>query len=165
MDACLLKICHPNRDSARAKATKLLTILLLLASAILACALLIVTWNQLSGMRFLQGISVALYLLLAILVAQWRCGALPLAAALGTVMGIIALVAAPGWFSLERAGFSEPSIGSEAVGSLTLLFAALQLALIVVSLYGFRQRWNVEVEVPVEEPSDATGPYLTPAAV
>lgn len=164
MESCPIRICHPNRDTAGAKTTKASVIMLLLSSAALTTVLLLVSWNQLSGMRFIQVAFVLVYLGLAVTVAQWRCGALPLSAAVGTIMAILALVAAPGWFGLDRNGFSQPSIGSDAVGSLTLLLAAIQIVLIADAIYAFRQRWNVEVEVPVSEGLDATSGFRPAAA-
>jgi len=80
---------------------------------------------------------------------------LPMIAALAVLLGIFAIVAAPGWFDRARTGFTDPGLSSSLLGLVCVLIAAVQAALIVVSLQGFRQAWNVEVERTVAEPATA----------
>ena len=41
---------------------------------------------------------------------RWNRGVLPVAAALAVLLMIFALVAGPGWFDRDKAGFEQPAI-------------------------------------------------------
>jgi hypothetical protein len=60
---------------------------------------------------------------------------------------VIAIVAAPGWFERDKAGFDDPTLEPGILGLLTLILIPVQLLLIAFALRGFNQEWNVEVEV------------------
>jgi len=137
---------HPNRGKASSQLTRLLVVLLLLASAFLVAVVTIGGWNTLEGAKPVQIAFILLYLLLAYFVARWSRGVLPMIAALAIILGIFAVVAAPAWFDRARDGFTDPSLSSDLLGLICVLIAAVQAALIVVSLQAFRQAWNVEVE-------------------
>jgi hypothetical protein len=62
------------------------------------------------------------------------------------LLGIFALVAGPGWFSRDKAGFEEPALSAGLLGVLTLLIVPVQVLLIAFAMRGFNQGWNVEVE-------------------
>jgi hypothetical protein len=143
---------HPNRHKAASQLTRLLVVVLLLASAFLVALVTIGGWNTLEGAKPIQIAFILLYVLLAYFVARWSRGVLPMIAALAVILGIFAVVAAPAWFDRARDGFTDPSISSDVLGLICVLIAALQAALIVVSLQAFRQAWNVEVERAVGEP-------------
>ncbi len=105
-------------------------------------------WDVLVGAKALQVIYILLYVLIAFFVARWSRGVLPVAAALGMILMIFALVSAPGWFARAQDGFTDPAIPSSVVGLLTAIIVPLQLLLIAFAMRGFRQAWNVEVERP-----------------
>ena len=79
--------------------------------------------------------------------ARWNRGVLPVAAALAVLFMVIAIVAAPGWFERDKAGFDDPALEPGILGLLTLILIPVQLLLIAFALRGFNQEWNVEVEV------------------
>jgi hypothetical protein len=137
---------HPNRAKASSQLTRLLVILLLLASAALNAIVAIGGWSTLEGAKPVQVAFILVYLVLAVFVARWSRGVLPMAAAFAVLLGIFAAVAAPAWFSRDKTGFSDPGLSSSVLGLLCVLLVALQVALIVVAMQGFRQAWNVEVE-------------------
>jgi hypothetical protein len=60
---------------------------------------------------------------------------------------VIAIVAAPGWFDRDKAGFDDPTLEPGILGLLTLILVPVQLLLIAFALRGFNQEWNVEIEV------------------
>ena len=137
---------HPNRDKAASRSTKAIVVLLLLASAFL---LLVVTaggWSRIQGAKSVQVGYIVLYLVLALLIARWRSGLLPLAAALAIVLAMFAGISGPDWFDRNRDGIADPALDSGLVGLLTLLLVPLQVLLIVFAARGFSQRWSVEVE-------------------
>jgi hypothetical protein len=84
---------------------------------------------------------------MAYYVTRWNRGVLPVAAALAVLFGVIALVAAPGWFDRDKPGFDDPTLAPGILGLLTLILIPVQLLLIAFALRGFNQEWNVEVEV------------------
>ena len=122
--------------------------LLLLVTAFLMVVISVGAWDTLVGARALQVAYIALYVLIAFFVARWSRGVLPVAAALGMILLIFALVSTPAWFARAQDGFTDPAIPSDVVGMLTAIIVVLQLLLIAFALRGFRQAWNVEVERP-----------------
>jgi hypothetical protein len=139
---------HPNREPAAARATRAAVVVLLLASAALMTAVSAGGWEATGGARTLQPVLVVAYLAMAVLVARWRRGVLPLAAAVAVLLLIFAAVSVPGWYARDQEGFTDPALASDVLGLLTALLVPLQVLLAAVALRGFRQRWNVEVERP-----------------
>jgi hypothetical protein len=140
------EIEHPNRRRAASKITKVLIVLLLLISAALILIVTLGGWDELQGAKALQIAYVALDVLMAFLVARWNRGVLPVAAALAIVMLIFAAIAGPQWFERDKEGFADPAIDAGTLGLITLLIVPVQALLIVATMAGFRQGWNVEVE-------------------
>jgi hypothetical protein len=137
---------RPNRRRAASKITKVLVVLLLLVSAALTAIVTIGGWDVLQGAKVLQVAYIVLYVLMAFLVGRWNRGVLPVAAALAIVMLIFAAIAGPQWFERDKVGFADPSIDAGTLGLVTLLLVPVQAILIVATMQGFRQAWNVEVE-------------------
>ena len=86
------------------------------------------------------------------------------------VLGIFAVVSVPGWYDRDQAGFTDPGLPSDVLGLITALIVPVQLLLIAVSLSGFRQAWNVEIERRVDDDErpreprrDRGGPSPAPA--
>ncbi len=146
---------HPNRGKASSQLTRMLVVVLLLVSAFLVAVVTIGGWDTLEGAKPIQILFILLYLVMAYFVARWSRGVLPMIAALAILLGIFAIVAAPGWFDRARDGFTDPALSSDLLGLVCVLIVAVQAALIVVSMQGFRQAWNVEVERTVGEPATA----------
>jgi FtsH-binding integral membrane protein len=151
------RIEHPNRKKAASKLTRLLVIVLLLASAGLVIIVTLGGWSALEGAKALQIAYILLYLLLAYFVARWSRGVLPLIAALAIVLLIFAAVSAPAWFDRTETGFTDPALPSELLGLLTALIVPVQILLIAVAMSGFRQAWNVEVEVGADDDEEERG--------
>jgi hypothetical protein len=121
-------------------------VVLLLASALLVAVVSAGGWDTLQGAQAMQVLYVVLYAGLAVLVARWRRGVLPVIAALAIVLGIFAAVSGPLWFERDRPGFEDPALDADLVGLLTLVLVPLQALLVGFAFQGFAQRWNVEVE-------------------
>jgi presenilin-like A22 family membrane protease len=165
MEEPRVTIDHPNRHKASSKLTRVIVVLLLLASAGLMTIISIGGWDAIEGAKALQVAYIVLYVVLAVFVMRWNRGVLPLIAALAIVLLIFAAVSAPAWFDRDKTGFSNPALDESILGLLTALLVPVQLLLIAVSMSGFRQAWNVEVErgeEPPPERSESRGP--TPAA-
>lgn len=142
---------HPNRSKASSQLARLLVIGLLLASAAVVLIISIGGWDAIEGAKAVQIAYIVVYFVLALFVARWTRGALPMIAALAVVLGIFGAVAAPAWFDRDRDGFTDPALSAGVLGLLCALLVVLQVALILAALIAFRQRWNVEVERPREE--------------
>jgi hypothetical protein len=147
MEASGVQIHHPNRDKPESKATKAAVTLLLLTSAGLTAVITFGGWDALQGAEAGGIAYMLIYVLMAFYVARWNRGVLPVAAALAVLFGVIALVAAPGWFERDKPGFDDPALEPGILGLLTLILIPVQLLLIAFALRGFNQEWNVEVEV------------------
>jgi hypothetical protein len=153
-------IDRPNRAKASSKTTRAIVVLLLLLSAALMLIVILGGWSALQSGQAMQLAIVAIYLLMAYYVARWNRGPLPVAAAIAILMGIMAAVAAPGWFDRDKRGFATPEsvfggtgLESATLGVLTILLIVVQVLLIGFSLQAFRQDWHVEVERPVGVPA------------
>jgi len=137
--------------------TKWVIVLLLLITAVLAAIITIGGWSVLqggSGMGIVCAIYAIMYAFFAFLVARWRRGILPLAAALSMILAIFCAVGADSWFARDKSGFSEASLSSSVVGVLVIILAIVQLVVIVAALYGFNQGWNIEEERPIGNGED-----------
>ena len=152
-----VRIEHPNRDKAASKVTRIVVVLLLLASAGLLAIITWGGWDTLEGAKALQIAYILVYLVMAFYVARWNRGVLPVAAALAIIMLIFAAVSAPQWFDRDKEGFANPTLDEGILGLLTALMIPLQLLLIAFAMRGFQQAWNVEVE-QAPEPRDEREP-------
>lgn len=146
-----LVITHPNRDSASAKAMRVASVLVLLASAALSLVIMLGGWDVLAGAVGLWIILTALNVLFAYHVAKWRSGVLPVAAGVAVVSGIFAAVSVGSWFSRGDSGYNEPALPEELIGVLVLGYAILQFVATVILMRSFSQQWQVELEVPREQ--------------
>jgi hypothetical protein len=153
-------VTHPNRGKPVVLATRATVVLLLLVSTALILIVTIGGWNVLEG-----GIPILLawafiYLLMAYYAARWSRGVLPMAAALGLLLLIFALVSAPAWFERDKAGYAAPNLGAGLLGVVTLVIVPVQILLITFAMRGFSQGWNVELEKldPSVDPDALAGP-------
>ena len=142
---------HPNRRKASSQLARLVVIVLLIASAAVVLIISIGGWDATEGAKPVQVAFIAIYLVFAIFVARWSRGVLPMIAAVAVILGIFAAVAGPAWFDRDKDGFTDPPISAGVLGLLCFLLLALQIALVIVAMIGFRQGWNVEVEKPREQ--------------
>src|SRR5690349_13571940 len=141
-----VRIEHPNRKKASSKITRLIVIVLLLASAVLLAIITWGGWATLEGAKPLQIAYIVFYLVMAFFVLRWSRGVLPLTSAMAIIMLIFAAVSTPQWFDRDKAGFTDPNLDASLLGLLTALMVPLQILLIAFAMSGFRQAWNVEVE-------------------
>jgi hypothetical protein len=137
---------HPNRKKASSQLTRMVVVLLLLVSAAVVAIVSLGGWSAEEGAKVFQVVFIVLYVLLAYFVLRWKRGVLPMIAALAVLVGIFGAVAAPGWFDRDKPGFTSPALPEDVLGLLCAVLVPLQAALIVFSMQGFRQAWNVEVE-------------------
>jgi hypothetical protein len=141
----------------------LIVVLLLLASVVLMLIMTIGGWSKLDGLKPINFVWCIVYLVSAFYVWRWARGVLPMAAALGILLLIVAVIAATGlagtsWFTRSHTGFSAAQslfggtgLSADALGTVAVILAPIQLALIIFTMSGFVQGWNVEREVPIEE--------------
>lgn len=151
MEASGVTITHPNRDKAESKATKGAVILLLLTSAGLIAVVTVGGWAALQGAEIGAIFYIVVYAASAYFVARWNRGILPVAAALAVIFAVIAAVAGPAWFERDKEGFDDPALPPGILGLLTLIIVPVQVLLMAFAMRGFRQEWNVEVEVRRDE--------------
>src|SRR3954452_894854 len=137
---------HPNRDKAGSKATKAAVLLLLLVSVGLMLIVTVGGWDTLQGAKPVTIGYILVYLIMALYVAGWNRGVLPVAAALAILLAIFAAVAVPGWIDRDDTGFQQPAIDAGVLGLVTALLIPVQVLLIVFAMRAFNQAWNVEVE-------------------
>ena len=156
-------VIHPNRDKTICKFTKLLVVAILVVSVALMLIVTVGGWSKLQGMKPVNFIWMVVYVVVAYYIGRWARGLLPIAAVLAILLVVIAAIATFGlagtsWFDRRSYGFAAAhsllggaGLSSGVLGTLTLLLITVELALITVSMIGFSQGWNVEIEVPAEE--------------
>jgi hypothetical protein len=137
---------HPNRLTVRSRTTRAVVVALMLVSATLLTIVTVGGWSKIQGAKPVQIGYVVVYLLLAFLVARWRSGLLPLAAALAIVLLMFAAISGPQWFARDRPGLADPALDAGTLGVLTLVLVPVQALLIVFAAQGFAQRWSVQVQ-------------------
>jgi hypothetical protein len=151
------ELWRPNREKAGSVTTKLVLVLLLLATAVLAAIITIGGWSLLKGgggMGTVCVIYALLYAFFGFLVFRWSRGILPVAAALSMILAIFCAVGASSWFERDKTGFDEAALSSSLLGTLVVILGLLQIVLIIVALYGFNQEWQVEEERPIGSGED-----------
>ncbi len=162
---------HPNRDLPESNTARVGTVALLIVTVAMLLIVLLGGWNTLVGGKPLVIVYVAVYAGFAYYVSRWNRGVLPVIAGLSVILAVFALVAGPDWFARDKDGFNDPSLPSALLGVITLGLIPIQMLLIMVAMWGFNQKWNVEEEIkptdpdwpadrpvpPAERPS-ATGP-------
>ncbi len=89
---------------------------------------------------------------------------LPVAATLAVFVMIFPRRGGPVLVHRNDAGYAQPAVNAGLLGILTLVLVPLQIALIVFAMRGFKQGWNVEVEVRPPPARPAAG-RLTRAAI
>ncbi len=162
-------VIYPNRDKASSKLTKLIVAILLLVSVALMLIVTLGGWSKLQGLKPVNIIWALLYVIFAIFIMRWNRGLLPIAAAFAILLLIIALIAGLGasgtsWFDRNHVGYGAADLlwggkglSPDVIGTVILLIAPVQAALIVASMIGFSQGWNVEQEVPESEAKQRRG--------
>jgi lysylphosphatidylglycerol synthetase-like protein (DUF2156 family) len=145
------ELWHPNREKAQSKTTKAIVALVLLVSAGLIAIVVIGGWERMqsSSIAIISLVWAGLYVLFAILIANWNRGLLPVASALAVIMAIFAAVAAPGWFDRSKEGLDSPLLPEDLIGLLVVILVFVQILLIVVAMIALSQEWHVEEERPV----------------
>ena len=147
-----MEIEHPNRRKPASKLARVLVIALLIVSAAVVLIVSVGGWDALEGAKGVQVAFIVVYFVMALFVARWSRGVLPMIAALAIILGIFGAIAAPAWFDRTKDGFTDPTLTADLLGLLCALLVPLQIALVLAAMIGFRQRWNVEVE---REPAHA----------
>ena len=151
-------ITHPNRDKPVVQGTRAVVVLLLLVSAALVLIITVGGWSILEGALPIQIGFIVVYLTLAFYAIRWKAGVLPIAAALGVLLAIFALVAGPAWFNRDKTGFAQPDLNAGLLGLLTLLLVPVQMLLVAFAMRGFSQGWNVELERREADPASERYP-------
>jgi lysylphosphatidylglycerol synthetase-like protein (DUF2156 family) len=156
-------VIHPNRDKQVCKLTKLVIVGFLIATIALILILTFGGWSKLEGMKIVNFIWGGLYVVLGFYILRWARGLLPIAAALAVLLLIIAVIAAFGlagtsWFDRNTTGFAAAQsifggtgLSDDVLGTITVILIPVEIALIVITMIGFAQDWNVELEVPEDE--------------
>jgi hypothetical protein len=156
-------IDYPNREKPASKATKAIVVLLLLVSVVLMLIVTLGGWSKLQGLKAVNIVWAAVYVIMAFYIARWNRGLLPIAAALAILLLILTVIAGAGisgtsWFDRSHAGFAPAEsifggagLDPDTLGIVTILIAPVQALLIFFAMRGFAQGWNVEVEVPEDQ--------------
>jgi hypothetical protein len=168
-------IIRPNREKTACKVTRAIVVLILLVSTALMLIVTIGGWSKLQGLKPVNFAWCIAYLVIAFYVARWRRGMLPIAAALAILLLIVSLIATTGvsgtsWVDRGNPGFAPAhspfggkGLSPDALGLATALLVPAQALLILFAMQGFAQRWNVELEVPIEKPPRRRGDTGRPA--
>jgi len=146
------ELWRPNREKAESVTTKVVLVILLAATSIIAVIVAISGFSLMSGgtgMALVTLIYGLLYAFFAFLVARWNRGILPVAAALSMILAIFCAVGANSWFARDKSGFEDGLLPVTLIGLFVVVLALLQIVLIAACLYAFNQEWHVEEERPI----------------
>jgi fatty acid desaturase len=158
---------HPNRDLPESHTARLGVVALLLVSVAMLLMVALGGWSLLVGAKVPIVVFAIIYAGFAYFIWEWRRGMLPVISAIAVVLAIFALVAGPDWFARDKVGYTDPTLPAALLGVITLGLIPVQMLLIVVSMWGFSQKWNVEEEIHPDEPdwpADRPKPTVTPQA-
>jgi hypothetical protein len=157
-------VVFPNRDKASSRMTKLVVGVILVVSAGLMLVITIGGWSKLQGLRGVNLFWGAIYVVIAFYIwTRWARGLLPIAAGFGILLLMLAVVAGTGlagtsWFDRSHFGFApaksvfgSTGLPDSVLGTATALLIPVQVLLIVFTMLGFKQGWNVEMEVPKDK--------------
>ena len=178
-------VIYPNREKVSSKVVRLVVVVLLLASAALMLAITFGGWSKLQGLKPVDFVWAASYMIIAFyIMKRWARGLLPIAAALAILLLITAVIAGTGasgtsWFDRTNFGFAPAQslfggkgFSPNTLGALTVLLIPVEALLIFFGMFGFAQGWNVELEVPIEEarrrgynPPPSTQAPVQPASI
>jgi lysylphosphatidylglycerol synthetase-like protein (DUF2156 family) len=151
------ELWRPNREKTESVTTKIVTVILLAATSIIAIIIAITGFSLMSGgtgMGIMTLVYGLLYAFFAFLVLRWNRGILPVVAALSMILAILCAVGADSWFARNKSGFEEGLIPVTLIGLFVIILALLQIVLVAVSLYAFNQEWHVEEERPIGSGED-----------
>jgi hypothetical protein len=155
-------VSYPNRAKRSSRRAKLLVVAVLVISALLMLLATFGGWSKLEGLIPLNLAWCLVYLVIARYVMHWARGLLPIAAALGALMLTFTLIAVSSldgvtWSDRGHAGyapvhsvFGSGGLSSGTMSLLTIAIAVSQALLILISMHGFGQAWNIELETPAE---------------
>lgn len=156
-------VVYPNRYKSSSKMMKLVVVILMGVTVALMLLVTLGGWTKLQGLRYVNLFWAVSFVVIAYYVFRWKRGLLPMAAGGGIILMMLALVAGTGaagasWFDRSHVGyasaksiFGSSGLSDNILGLLTVLMAPVAILLIVVSMKGFSQGWNVEQEVPEDE--------------
>jgi hypothetical protein len=157
-------VIYPNRGKPGSHAVRAIVVLLLLVSAGLMLAVTMGGWSELQGLKPLDFLWAATYVVIAFYIAtRWARGLLPIAAGLAILLLMVVLIAALGangtsWFDRSHFGYAQAKsifggggLSADTLGTLVSLLVPVQVLVILFAMRGFQQGWNVELEVPEEE--------------
>ena len=99
---------HPNRRKPASQLARLLVIALLIVSAAVVLIVSIGGWDALEGAKPVQIAFIVVYFVMALFVARWSRGVLPMIAALAIILGIFGAIAAPAWFDRDQGRLHRP---------------------------------------------------------
>jgi hypothetical protein len=160
-------VTYPNRDKRSSKVTRTVVAAVLTFSALLMLVVTVGGWSKLAGLEPLNIIWCLVYLVMAFYVMRWARELLPIAVGLAALMFVFTLIAetatagvtwtdrnAPDYAPVHSL-FGGGGLSPSTLSALTVVIAITQALLIGASVYGLRQSWNIEHEVPAADASAA----------
>jgi uncharacterized membrane protein len=148
---------HPNRDLPESQTARAATLFLMALTVFFLLVIAFGGWSTLVGAKALHIGFIVVNLIYIGYVLRWNRGVLPVVAATAVILAVFAVVAGPAWFARDKTGFAASALPATLLGAITLAIIPLQMLLVAVSMWGFQQKWNIEVEIKPGEPG---GPRL-----
>lgn len=155
---------HPNRDLPESQTARFGTLLLLILTIVLLLVVAFGGWTTLMGAKALHIGFIIVFGIYTAYVVKWNRGVLPVVAATAVILAVFALVAGPEWFARDKEGFNDPALPASFLGIVTLALIPIEMLLVVVSMWGFSQKWNVEEEILPGEPGGPPAQTPPPAS-
>jgi hypothetical protein len=143
---------HPNRDLPESHTARFGVVALLVLTVAMLLTVALGGWSLLVGAKTPILVFAITFAVFAYYVGRWNRGVLPVIAALAVILAVFALVAGPEWFARDKIGYNDPTLPAAFLGVVTLGLIPVQMLLVVVSMWGFNQKWNVEEEIKPGDP-------------
>lgn len=139
------RVEYPNREKPASRTMRMVVVAILVLSGVLITITTLRGWDLMQEARSLNVVFVAIHVVFVVQVLRWSRGVLPMAAGVAAFIAIFAGSSVSSWYERDAAGYADASLSGQ-LGLVTVVILGVQIAVILVTIAAFGQRWQEEVE-------------------